>query len=127
MLLLWHTIPRKRHVPSQTQRRGSRHIPDIPPPKRNAIPAFRNTSQPKRSGSNPSSQHFDSRDSEGIHNYQQTDDGKPMINLRGLTLCNYCVVPSHPQATCKTKIRNVENGVVRDTHPARGTIPSKIK
>ena len=43
MLLLWHTIPRKRHVPSQTQRRGYGRILNIPPPKWNAIPAFRNT------------------------------------------------------------------------------------
>ena len=44
-----------------------------------------------------------------------------MTNHKGHPLCNYCGIPSHPRATCKIKIRDVENGVKRDTHPARGT------
>ena len=67
---------------------------------------------------------FNSKDAQGINNYQLTDDGKPIIGTKGYVLCNYCGVPSHPRATCTTRIRDEENGIRREIHPNRGLIPS---
>ena len=65
-----------------------------------------------------------SRDADGIHNYQQSADGKLVINHRGHPLCNYCGIPSHERAVCRHRLRDVKNGLVRNVHPARGNIPS---
>ena len=45
--------------------------------------------------------HSNSKDAQGVHNYQLTNDGKPILNLTGHALCNYCGVPSHPRAKCR--------------------------
>ena len=63
-----------------------------------------------------------SRDADGVNNYQQTGDGK--LVTRGHPLCNYCGIPSHQRAVCRHRLRDVEHGIKRNTHPARGTLPS---
>ena len=65
-----------------------------------------------------------SRDADGINNYQQTDNGKLITNHRGHPLCNYCGIPSHQRSACRLRLRDVENGIKRNTHPARGSLPS---
>ena len=65
-----------------------------------------------------------SRDSEGINNYRRSGDGNLMSNSRGELLCNYCGIPSHPRSACKHRIRDYKNGIKRNNHPARGSIPS---
>ena len=47
-----------------------------------------------------------------------------MTNKKGHPLCNYCGVPSHQRAACRLRIKDVENGIKRNTHAARGTLPS---
>ena len=83
-----------------------------------------NPIQSRPSYSGTSHGRFNSKDAQGINNYQLTDDGKPIIGTKGYVLCNYCGVPSHPRATCTTRIRDEENGIRRDIHPNRGLIPS---
>ena len=79
--------------------------------------------QPGSSDTNTSYGHFDSKDTQGINNYQ-TNDGKPVVNPKGHVLCNYCGITSHPRAKCTTRIRDEANGIRRDIHPNRGLIPS---
>jgi hypothetical protein len=67
---------------------------------------------------------FNSRDAQGINNYQLTDSGEPVIGTGGDILCNYCGIPNHSRATCTIRIRDEENGVRREIHPNRGRIPS---
>ena len=83
-----------------------------------------NPIQSRPSYSGTSHGRFNSKDAQGINNYQLTDDGKPIIGTKGYVLCNYCGVPSHPRATCTTRIRDEENGIRREIHPNRGLIPS---
>ena len=59
-----------------------------------------------------------------MNNYQQSGDGKLIYNSRGHPLCNYCGIPSHPRSACWHRFRDVENGIKRKSHPARGTISS---
>ena len=80
--------------------------------------------QTKPSYSRSSHERFNSKDDQGINNYQLTDDGKPVIGTTGHILCNYCGVPSHPRTRCTTRIRDEENGIRREIHPNRGLIPS---
>ena len=47
-----------------------------------------------------------------------------MTNHRGHPLCNYCGIPSHQRSACRLRLRDVENGIKRNTHPARGSLPS---
>ena len=65
-----------------------------------------------------------SRDSDGVNNYQQSNNGKLVYNSRGHPLCNYCEIPSHPRSACRQRLRDVENGIKRNSHPARGTMSS---
>ena len=65
-----------------------------------------------------------SRDADGINNYQQTDNGKLITNHRGHPLCNYCGIPSHQRSTCRIRLRDVENCIKRNTHPARDNLTS---
>ena len=80
-------------------------------------------------GQNPGNRHTSiptrqSKDSDGINNYQQSGDGKLIYNTRGHLLCNYCGIPSHPRSACRHRIRDAENGLKRTSHPARGTMAS---
>ena len=47
-----------------------------------------------------------------------------MVNGRGRPLCNYCGIPSHQRAVCRHRPRDVENGIKRNSHLARGTMSS---
>ena len=108
-------------------RRRNDEIQRIHHPQRGMIYQWSETPEPIQPGYSDNDTaygHFDSKDVQGIHNYQLTDDGKPIVNPRGHTLCNYCGVPSHPQAMCTTRIRDEVNGIIRDIHPNRGFIPS---
>ena len=44
-----------------------------------------------------------------------------MANYKGHPLCEFCGIPSHRSPSCKYRIRDVYNGITRDSHPARGT------
>ena len=46
------------------------------------------------------------------------------LNSRGHLLCNYCGIPSHPRSACRHRIRDLENGIIRNNHPAKGTMSS---
>ena len=72
----------------------------------------------------PSSNIKQSKDADGINNFQQTADGRILLNYRGHPLCNYCGIPSHQRATCRLRLRDVDNGIKRPTHPSRGNLPS---
>ena len=48
------------------------------------------------------------KDAEGIHNFQQTNDGKVILNHRGHPLCFYCGIPSHQRSACRLRLRDVE-------------------
>ena len=39
-------------------------------------------------------------------------------------MCNYCGIPSHERAVCRHRMRDIKNGLIRSSHPARGNIPS---
>ena len=67
---------------------------------------------------------FNSRDAQGINNYQLADSGKPVVNARGDILCNYCGIPSHSRIRCTIRMSDEENGIRREIHPNRGLIPS---
>ena len=96
-------------------------------PQRGMIYEPQDTSDPIQSRSSYTSTsygHLNSKYAQGINNYQLTNDGKPIVNPKGHILCNYCGVPSHPQATCTTRIRDEVNSIRREIHPNRGLIPS---
>ena len=64
------------------------------------------------------------KDAEGIYNFQQSNDGKVILNHRGHPLCYYCGIPSHQRSACRLRLRDVDNGIKRPFHPARGNLPS---
>ena len=53
--------------------------------------------------------------------YYLTEVGELMANYKGHPLCEFCGIPSHRSPSCKYRIRDVYNGITRDSHPARGT------
>ena len=83
-----------------------------------------NPVQPTPSCSGTQQGRFNSRDSQGINNYQLADSGKPVVNARGDILCNYCGIPSHSRIRCTIRMSDEENGIRREIHPNRGLIPS---
>jgi hypothetical protein len=39
-------------------------------------------------------------------------------------MCYYCGIPSHQRVECRLRLRDVDNGIKRHFHPARGNLPS---
>ena len=39
-------------------------------------------------------------------------------------MCYYCGIPSHQRTECRLRLRDVDNGIKRPFHPARGNLPS---
>lgn len=64
------------------------------------------------------------KDSEGINQYQQGQDGKILLNERGHLSCNYCGISSHTRSSCRNRLRDLENGIKRNFHPNRGQMSS---
>ena len=64
------------------------------------------------------------KDSEGINQYQQGQDGKMLLNERGHPCCNYCGISRHTRSICRHRLRDVENGIKRNFHPNRGKMSS---
>ena len=65
-----------------------------------------------------------SKDAEGHNQYQQGQDGKILLNERGHPRCNYCGIPSHRRDTCRTRHKDVLEGIKRPHHPNRGNLQS---
>lgn len=62
-----------------------------------------------------------SKDADGLNNYDQSSDGKLTINHKGNPLCNYCGIAGHPRSACRARLRDVERGIIRTSHPHKGT------
>ena len=77
---------------------------------------------PKNSG--PMGAKKQSKDAEGIYNFLQSSDGKVSLNHRGHPMCYYCGIPSHQRTECRLRLRDMDNGIKRPFHPARGNLPS---
>ena len=61
-----------------------------------------------------------SKDADGINNYDQSSDGKLTLDHKGKPLCNYCGISNHSRTACRARLRDVDNGVIRQTHPNKG-------
>ena len=64
------------------------------------------------------------KDAEGIYNFLQSSDGKVALNHRGHPMCYYCGIPSHQRSECRLRLKDLDNGIKRTFHPARGNLPS---
>ena len=42
-------------------------------------------------------------------------------------MCNYCGIPNHSRAACRARLRDVDKGITRQSHPAKGTFTSGNK
>ena len=65
-----------------------------------------------------------SKDADGINNYDQSSDGKLTLDHKGRPLCNYCGIANHPRTNCRARLRDVENGMIRQSHPNKGKFNS---
>ena len=63
------------------------------------------------------------KDAEGIYNFLQSSDGKVALNHRGHPMCYYCGIPSHQRSECRIRLKDLDNGIKRPFHPARGNLP----
>ena len=44
-------------------------------------------------------------------------------NSRSHLRCNYCGIPSHPRSACRQRLRDLANGIIRNNHPTKETVP----
>ena len=80
----------------------------------------RNTSIDHRQTGTPKQ----SKDADGINNYDQSSDGKLTLDHKGRPLCNYCGIANHLRSNCRARLRDVENGMIRQSHPNKGKFNS---
>ena len=65
-----------------------------------------------------------SKDADGINNYDQSSDGKLTLDHKGRPLCNYCGIANHLRSNCRIRLRDAENGMIRQSHPNKGKFNS---
>ena len=80
----------------------------------------RNTSIDHRQTGTPKQ----SKDADGINNYDQSSDGKVTLDHKGRPLCNYCGIANHLRTDCRARLWDVENGLIRRFHPNKGKLNS---
>ena len=85
---------------------------------------------PNNNDRNPSIDHRQtgtpkqSKDADGINNYDQSSDGKLTLDNKGRPLCNYCGIANHLRSNCRIRLRDAENGMIRQSHPNKGKFNS---
>ena len=62
-----------------------------------------------------------SRDAFGFNNYDQSDEGRLTRGHKGGLVCNYCGITNHPSSACRTRLRDLEKGIIRQQHPDKGS------
>jgi hypothetical protein len=88
------------------------------------IPNNLGRAPPKNSGPGGTKKQSQSKDAENIYNFMPAKDGTMLLNHRGHPMCYYCGIPSHQRFECRLRLRDVDNGIKRHFHPARGNLPS---